>query len=210
MKARIITIENHKHSEEAAARCLLSCEKHNVQASYFPAITPEDDPEKIFKGCGIPMRGFEQSSKWSRRLPVLSCFLSHLGCWMEAVETNQTILILEHDAVVVAPIPDIQGDIVNLGKPSFGRFQTPNKGLGPLRSHRFFKGAHGYLVSPEGGKRLVSEAARSACPADLFLSKERFPDIQEFYPWPVECKDSVSTVQKEVGCRAKHSDVTPV
>jgi hypothetical protein len=31
-----------------------------------------------------------------------------------------------------------------------------------------------------------------------------FPWLEEYYPWPVEVKDSFTTIQKTEGCLAKH------
>jgi hypothetical protein len=52
---------------------------------------------------------------------------------------------------------------------------------------------------------LVQQARFEARPTDVFLNLNSFAFLQEFYPWPVEARDSFTTIQSEAGCRAKHN-----
>ena len=36
------------------------------------------------------------------------------------------------------------------------------------------------------------------------MNVNNFPNLEEYYPWPVEARDSFSTIQKKEGCLAKH------
>lgn len=72
-------------------------------------------------------------------------------------------------------------------------------------SKRYFPGAHAYRITPAGARALVEQARRHARPTDVFLHTDTFPFLQEFYPWPVEARDSFTTIQSEAGCLAKHS-----
>ena len=40
---------------------------------------------------------------------------------------------------------------------------------------------------------------------DVFLHLDIFPDLEEYYPWPVEAWDSFTTIQNPEGCLAKHN-----
>jgi len=44
-----------------------------------------------------------------------------------------------------------------------------------------------------------------ACPTDLYICNKNFPFVNEYYPWPVEARDSFTSIQTETGCLAKHS-----
>ena len=46
-----------------------------------------------------------------------------------------------------------------------------------------------------------------ARPTDVFLNRNTFPFLEEYFPWPVEAKDSFTTIQSERGCTAKHNKV---
>jgi|TARA_R110000851_G_scaffold117828_1_gene244815 GR25 family glycosyltransferase involved in LPS biosynthesis len=207
MKAHVITIQDMDESVEVAERCIQSAEKFGTKVEFFKATMPKDDPGAIFKKERLSPRYF--STKFSRRENVLSCFLSHYFSWWKCLKDNEATLILEHDAVFTAPIPRIlQGidtyDIINFGKPSYGKYDIPKSGLGPLVSKRYLPGAHAYMITPKAAEILITEARLKAEAADIFISRGRF-HIGEYFPWPVEVDDTFSTVQHEIGCRAKHN-----
>jgi hypothetical protein len=98
------------------------------------------------------------------------------------------------------------GNIVNIGQPSYGKFNTPSSiGINPLTSKRYFPGAHGYYVTPDGARRLMKVAKKEAGPTDIFLSLNNFPELQEWYPWSCIAKDNFSTIQRKEGILAKHT-----
>ena len=54
---------------------------------------------------------------------------------------------------------------------------------------------------------LIDQARMEARPTDVFLNVNTFPFLEEHDPWPVEARDSFTTIQSEIGCRAKHNKV---
>lgn len=205
MKASVITILNNEKSVQAASRCIRSASKYGLNVDYFKAFTPEDSPIKIASDEGIPCERFDEV--YSRFDKCLSAFLSHYWTWKACVEDQQPRIVFEHDAVVVSDIPSIiNGDIVNLGKPSYGKFKTPTVlGIGPLVSKRYFPGAHAYYITPRGAKQLIDKAKTKAAPTDIFINLDNFSDLKEYYPWCAEAKDNFSTIQNTRGCVAKHN-----
>jgi len=230
----IIRIKDNEYSSKAAQRCydsLKSFYGNNYDfdnyVSFFDAITPKDDPEKILRSKGIKnLNGFiEPYSRWEN---VLAAFTSHFFCWNNILKSNQPGFIFEHDAVVIdaLPIESVQsdlnklenspykiklrphhllGDIVNIGHPSYGKYNTPpNLGINRLTSKKYFPGAHAYFVTPKGAKMLIEKAKENAKPTDIFINIENFPNVQEWNPWPVIVKDNFSTIQNVNGCQAKH------
>jgi len=211
MRAYVITLMDVPESVAVAQRCIDSGAEHGVKVMTMRAYAGKDDPKGMFKLAGWSWQGFEDN-QWSRMLPCMATLLSHARIWQLCKITGAPYLILEHDAVITAPLPDLSGvrGVCNLGKPSFGAFKSPRKGIGPLTSKRFFPGAHGYYVTPWGAEQLLEKAKTEAEPTDVFLNLDRFPFLTEFYPWPIECEDSFSTIQNEKGCRAKHREVKPL
>lgn len=204
MKAYVITITDLDLSVKTAQRCIESARNVGINVELFTAITPKDDLEKLCNAEKIDRRLF--NSKYSRKENTTACFLSHYFLWRRCIELNETLLILEHDAVFISPLENFSFDkLVSIGKPSFGTYNTPTRGLGPLVSKDFLPGAHAYLLKPEGAMALIKQASQRAAPADVFMNKNDFPWIQEYYPWPVEVQDTFTTVQKEEGCKAKHN-----
>jgi GR25 family glycosyltransferase involved in LPS biosynthesis len=206
VKALIITIEGHKQSNEAADRCRESAMKHGVYAQNYKAQTPEISVKALERRFKISSELFKE--KYSRFENCFAAFCSHMRLWELAISINENILILEHDAVFVNDIPNIDNmqGCINLGKPSYGKFNVPNTiGLGPLMSKPYFPGAHAYVVSPSGAQELINQARWTAKPTDLFLNKNQFPFLQEYYPWPIEAHDTFTTIQNTTGCLAKHN-----
>jgi len=226
MNFYIIRIKDNEYSTKAAQRCYDSLVKmypNYIGFEYFDAITPKDNPQKILEKNGIKnLKGFvEPYSRWDN---VVSAFTSHFSIWQTIIERDQGALIFEHDAVVIDSLPIVaQKDnlkksfkihpliksnninIMNIGHPSYGKYNTPaNIGINPLTSKRYFPGAHAYYVSPEGAEQLIEVAKREAGPTDVFINYRRFPNLYEWYPWPVIAKDNFSTIQNVNGCQAKH------
>lgn len=204
MRAVVITLMEMEESVQCADRCIRSGKAHGIEISKFPAVGRKESQE-VRKSKRIPLEGFRE--KWSRLDSVVGCFMSHYKIWEYCVDAAEEFLIFEHDAVIVNNIPDVAySGVLSLGKPSYGNYQKPTKlGVNKLCSKQYFPGAHGYKVKPSAAKLLIEEARKSACPTDVFLHNQRFGFLEEYYPWPVEARDTFTTVQNQNGIQAKHS-----
>ena len=208
MKSFVITITENDKSVESALRCISSGLSYGVPIEMWAATTPTNVRE-LFRyalAMGINPENFVE--KWSRQYNCVAAFMSHYACWQWAVCNNKEVQIFEHDAVVVDRIPDFipYKMCINLGKPSYGKFNTPIWfGVNPLTSKRYFPGAHAYRVNPKGAAALIEAAKIKAGPTDVFLNLDTFPDLEEYYPWPVEAHDTFTTIQRSEGCQAKHN-----
>lgn len=204
MKAYVIAIEGHAKSQQAADRCIESGKLFGVDIQKFDAITPEDDIEALAGMAGVPLYRFV--SKYSPTENALAAFMSHYSLWNLCAGSNEPIAIFEHDAVLTGALPQPPMFVGNIGKPSYGRFNTPTTlGWGDLVSKPYFPGAHAYIVTPMGARMLIEKAVDDACTTDVYLDNRRFPWLQEYYPWVAEARDTFSTIQNENGCRAKHN-----
>ena len=205
MKAYVITITDLEQSVKAAKRCVKSA-SDQFPVQMFKAITPKDNPSKIFEEKGITDQYFRE--RFSRRENCMAAFLSHHSLWEHCAKINEEIIVFEHDAVVVGHIPEFMDytGCVSLGAPSYGTFQTPLiLGVNPLTSKQYFPGAHAYRLKPQAARSFIDIAKTTALPTDIFLDARRFFWLQEYYPWPVIAKDSFTTIQVENGCLAKHN-----
>ena len=210
MYSYIITMMNNKKSVKAAKRCAKTAREFGYYPSFFKAITPEDNPIEIFEKENLPVKAFDTDTRYSRLEPAMCCFLSHRELWKISIEKNQTILVLEHDAVFKNKVPGEVSfyDFVNLGKPSYGKYRLPqNEGMYDLFSKPggYLPGTHAYILTPRAAGELLNYSKIKPAPADLFLNKNTFPWIKEYYPWPIEADDSFTTVQKVEGSIAKHN-----
>jgi GR25 family glycosyltransferase involved in LPS biosynthesis len=206
MKSFVITILDNEKSVASADTCIQSAAKFNIDVNKFDAITPSKDPEAIAKQKNVPTDFFR--NKFSRYENCLSAFLSHFSLWEQCSVDTEEFLILEHDAYFVAPVPSFipHKGCISLGKPSYGSYKTPSAlGVNPLTSKKYFPGAHAYLVKPAAARQLIETAKQVAGPTDVFLGLNLFNFLEEYYPWPVEARDSFTTIQQETGCLAKHN-----
>lgn len=204
----IITLMDVPESRAAAERCAQSVHAHGLESRLFPAFTPADDPRAIFAHNQWPTAKFDHN-RFSRPLPCMACFASHADLWRICHTTATPMVICEHDAVMVRPLPDCGLALcINLGKPSYGRWKQPSCGLGPLVSKPHFPGAHAYFLHPHAAGELLRVARHAAEPTDVYLSYKRFLWLRESFPYPFECDQRISTIQNPAGCQAKHQPVT--
>lgn len=202
MKAYVIALLNVPESVEYAHRAICSAKLHGLDAYMEPGVWREDAEAKM-RAEGLKLAKWDCS--YSRLDGVIGCFLAHYYIWQKV---DEPCVIMEHDAVVTAPVPELKGDIVTVAKPSFGLIrQAPKRGEQRLFSGGDkIPGAHGYYVTPAGARRLVETAKRNGIlPADKFINPRWFPDVAEYYPWCIEARDTFTTIQRVKGCLSKHA-----
>jgi GR25 family glycosyltransferase involved in LPS biosynthesis len=205
MKAYVITIIDMERSVEIAQRCIDSAKIFGVEVEMFKAITPKDNVYEIAEERGINLSGFDE--RYSRKENAIACFLSHHSIWNLSLKNSESILVLEHDAIFVGDVNlnmKFKG-LISLGKPSYGKYSTPRNGISPLTSKGYLPGAHAYILKPNAATDLINKSKECAKPADIFIDRNTFSWIEEYYPWPIEARDTFTTVQKKAGCVAKHS-----
>jgi len=205
MRMFVITIMENDRSVQVADRCVKSGQVFGYKIEKHPAYSPQNcNVNQELDNLNYDRSGFIE--KYSRPENCIAGFLSHHSLWMKCLELNEPIVIFEHDAVVTNDIPNlVLFDILNLGKPSYGKFNTPTFiGYGSLVSKPYFPGAHAYRITPKGAADLINEAQFSAGPTDIYIHSSKFT-LGEYYPWVAEARDSFTTIQRKEGCYAKHN-----
>lgn len=209
MKAIVITLLNNPYSVRVANRCIESAKDVGIHVEVLPACDATlIDAPTVLESNGIPTKNFYDA--WSRSEKAMACFFSHYSAWALSEAIKQPLLVLEHDAVFKTGVnlDKLEFDsILNIGKPSFGRFSNSKvNGIQPFFSNRagYVKGAHAYVIKPEAASKMIDAAKATAGPADLFISTKNFPSLQELFPWPVEVIEGATTIQLERGAKSKH------
>lgn len=204
MRTFVITLKELEFSKQMAERCRKTAKEvgYKPEIETFWGVFADDWVDVLPKTANCPMyrMGLQGSET------VAGCFASHYLLWKKCIELNEPIVVLEHDARFLRPIPEeLEFDkFVTFAYPSFFRamdctFIEPQDGLHPMRDDIPW-GHHAYAISPEaakifcddveGGKRLVLRN-------DLFTHKKFYPWMQEYYPWAVTADQQYSTISME-------------
>ena len=208
MKGYVGTLMNIPESVKMAERCVESGKQFGVDVEIVPAVWKDVAMAELAKES-LTLQQYDKS--YSNVGAVVGNFVAQYRMWITVMQSEEPGIILEHDAVFTDNVPNLegQGDIINIGKPSYGNFNSQTApGVYPMFSKPggYIPGAHGYYLTPKGAEELVMAAEnRGAAPVDMFLNKTLFPNIKEIFPWVVEARDEFTTIQNVKGCLAKHN-----
>ena len=227
MKAYVITIQGHEYSESVARRCIESAKKFDLTVESFWAVTKDNVADVMTQEnlrwtwanmntekTRCPYTSLEQSPYRTKSLEAkMACSMSHYLLWKLCVELDEPVLILEHDAVFVAPLPDISFEgAVQINDPVGGgyRGQEHSKimqergivGVHPLTPKRpldsmipdGFSGNSAYIVKPWAAHKFKQAFKNHGVwPNDATICLQRFPWLQELYPFVTVVKQTHST-----------------
>lgn len=182
--AYIITIKGHEKSETYSKRCQQSCINvgmpYKIWYGYDGTKNPIEEPDHL-KNSEI-MSMFKIIDHYLTRTEV-ACFLSHASLWAHCVKIDQPIVILEHDAVMVNKISELEhyNSITYLGgadweKPVEHKFKIPIHGAGRGPNFHYICHAFAYAIDPQSAKNILSYALQNGInnSADSFLRTDIF------------------------------------
>lgn len=153
-RALIIRRDGVELSQKYAAGCAKSCEEHNLPYEFIKAVEFLSC-EEAYKSVGARLSNYTNGSG--------NCCIhsSMIKCWKRIVELQKTCIILEHDAIVL-------GDVTNINIPdntvvTFGghvlqideyKPVCPAFNLVRLTSA---KGCHAYSITPVTAQNLLDD-----------------------------------------------------
>ena len=225
MKAFVITLENNQYSVESANRCIQSAKQFGQDVEIFHAVH-KDNAYDILKSLSLPrwtwagnndtqqvcsktgLKQFPYNTDDIRK--KIGCTLSHYLLWEWCVKFDEPILILEHDAVFVRPLPDIQFEgICQINDPSGctprGRQWSETlkrKGEGVHKKTVIFNdgrpdglaGNSAYVIKPWAAKELINKTRELGIwPNDAIMCRQLFPYLEEYYPFVTIVNQGQST-----------------
>jgi GR25 family glycosyltransferase involved in LPS biosynthesis len=155
-------------SSPVVGDCVQSLERHGWTYEIVSAVDGNTVSQADWDRIGVQM---SKDGKMPRRPGAQGCWHSHFALWKRCVDHNQPIIILEHDAVVMAPWPDhidIDSQLVKLYRgaeckvnPAFGTWS---------------KGAHAYSLTPGQAQTLIAHAQQNGAQAvDKHLGNRVLP-----------------------------------
>jgi hypothetical protein len=148
--------------------CVQSLEQHGWSYEISSAINGSQVTKADWQRVGVVMSNL---GKMKCRPGAQGCWLSHFALWQQCVNTNQPVVILEHDALVTAPWPadlDIDTQLIKLYNSAECKI-NPRFGL-------WSKGSHAYTLTPGQASVLIKDAQqREAQSVDKHLGDRVLP-----------------------------------
>ena len=222
MKAYVITLTGNDYSEACAARCIQSAADHGLEVSAFEAV-PADMALDTMHAHGLkwtwaknntapdvcPITGLKQHP-YGRLSPKIGCSMSHYLLWNRCAIDDEPLLILEHDAVFLRPLPEVDfNGICMINDPAgatprwqWWSEQMQQRGPGIFLKTRVFDGDRpdglagnsAYLIKPWAAHQLIDLFHRiGVWPNDATMCVQLLPYLQELYPFVTCVKQEQST-----------------
>jgi GR25 family glycosyltransferase involved in LPS biosynthesis len=175
--AELIDYSTVSTQHTLASACL-----HGWSASIWPAVIGAETDLSYWQKQGIQL---PHKKRLLNKRGMLGCFFSHYSLWQHCVDTDQTIIVLEHDAEIIAQQQSWSCDrgIIKLNRSQ--QSQLPESYLSGIYG-RWASGLYGYVISPKWARMLISASHRlPIVAADKFMG-------QDLVPWHYATEVAVS------------------
>jgi len=218
----VIMLEGHEYSEAKASRCIETAAQFGLEVQKFPAVE-QDWSELVMRSKGLkwtwaknntaidycPLTGLRQHP-YGKLAPKIGCSMSHYELWEWCAESNNELLILEHDAVFLRPLPEVEfNGICQINDPqgatpSGERWSRQMRERGPGVFSKTLvmidaqpdglAGNSAYLIKPWAAAELVKAFKKyGVWPNDATMCIQLFPWLQELYPFVTRVEQTMST-----------------
>lgn len=241
MKGFIITMSDSPSSVELAKNCRKSVMEYcspAVQPLHFEAVQPKSILSAMTDVFGehlaytYPESPFDSRMDFNTNLylkayetndvrKIIACSLSHMKLWKQCVEMDETIMILEHDAIFhqkfnSSPIERyLEWGVVGLNCPR-GNTRKGSIFAGAVESNgtqvqnvpeidgpgdpplpQGLAGNSAYLIRPHAAKALLDKTKELGIwPNDAIMCKQLFPWLRVTYPFYTTTQRNVSSTTK--------------
>jgi len=233
MQAYIISMINNHESTVATRHVIESIKKTGTKLE--PIILPATIPSTIKQDLdnmglsdlqytyprdasqdGLDMRtGLRLSHYPTNNLNNrIACMVSHMRCWQKAIDLDETIVVLEHDAYFIDTLcpedltSEWKGGIIGLNDPKgatrrsqeYHKIASSYVGLQSVPTiddwdvPQGLAGNSAYMISPKGAKKLISKTIEIGMwPNDALMCRQMFPWLQIVYPYYTKTQGLKST-----------------
>jgi hypothetical protein len=167
MQCYVITLFEHENSQRLLQDCVASCRKWGWSAEPFPATLGSAVTAQDYISAGLYLN---PNTKIYQRLGAQGCFFSHWRLWHKCREMNEPIVVLETDAIVQGPMPDMD---LSLGIVKLHQDRGTKTGT----TGTWSKGSHAYALNPQQAAALIAGIrATEVKPSDKCIGTQ-------FVPW---------------------------
>ena len=236
MKAYIITMSDRGHSLSMAKKLKESILETNsaLEIKHFEAVQPpqlykhnvdifrdfipwkypqEDTQNHLDFSTGLFLKAYKALDQ--KR--VMACALSHMKLWKKSVDDNETIVVLEHDAVFDRKFDpnDLLWDktwgVIGHNDPRgntrkgqlFHNIASANEGIQVVPSidnteepplPMGIAGNSAYIIRPYAARELLEKVKTLGMwPNDAIMCKQLFPWLRVVYPYYTNTQENTST-----------------
>ena len=219
MDAVIIALRGNEYSQARAKQCI---ESADIDIEVFDAIG-KDRAREVMQTHGLkwtwannntaaatcPLSGLKQHP-YGQLEAKIGCSMSHYLLWRRCAQIGKPMLILEHDAVFVRPLPDVDfNGICMINDPSgatpLGDYWSdmmaargpglfPKTRVMPKGKPDGLAGNSAYMIKPWAADELVEAFHKyGVWPNDATMCIQLFPYLEELYPFVTTVNQSIST-----------------
>ncbi len=219
MKAYIITIDDHDDSQSHADRCIQSITDTNsqIEVEKFTAITPNTmwkinwkwpyNKKSVCPTTGMILKAYK-TYDMSKRIAAAG---SHYKLWEKSVELNETIMILEHDAIFTRQFKpfEFSGGAISINNPDHATFNSKlydaldNSGeqqvpwVTDKSIPQGLPGHSAYIIKPEAAKEIIKiQDTIGWWPNDAIMCKQLCPWLRTYKPYFTKVQGIKSTTSK--------------
>jgi GR25 family glycosyltransferase involved in LPS biosynthesis len=213
LNAFVIVLAGHAYSEYCAERCVRTARDiGGIDVMRFEAVDAKQS-ESVMKLHGLTWtwgRSPKQHGYTGNVKACIGCAMSHFLLWQRCVVLNETILILEHDAVFLREFPQFDfAGICQINDPAgatkrgqWWHEEMVRRGPGvhpktPVLPDDVPDGLAGnsaYVLKPFAAQELIEACHRVGLwPNDALMCRQFFPYLQELYPFVTRVEQSQST-----------------
>ena len=190
--------------------------KHNVDTfgEFIPWKYPSEDAQnKLDFSTGLFLKAYKALDQ--KR--VMACALSHMKLWKKSVDDNETIVVLEHDAVFTRKFDpeDLLWDktwgVIGLNDPRgntrkgqlFHNIASAKEGIQVVPNidtteepplPMGIAGNSAYIIRPYAARELLKKVETLGMwPNDAIMCKQLFPWLRVVYPYYTNTQENTST-----------------
>jgi hypothetical protein len=216
LPAFVIAISGHEASQTAADVCIESIHATGsiLTPKKWPAITPNSLktcewrwPAKKKITCthtGLTLTAYKNRDVRAR----IACAQSHYQLWQQCVALDQTICILEHDAVFTRrfDMADFDGGVMSLNDPVGATFRADQydqalmPGINPVpwvtdaNIPQGLPGNSAYLIRPWAAQQLIdAQHSIGWWPNDAIMCRQLFDWLRAVKPYYTRVQGLAST-----------------
>lgn len=206
MKAFIIRKPNDELSEKLSSECVESAAKFGIVTEKVAGVYSDHD--KIMAEHGVHCFPKMKEVK-KQNLGFKGCFMSHYLLWKKCIELNEPIIIFEHDALMIRPLPDNILDLFThhcvldyaIHYPNYEELLAVEGPLKITNHPRLYdnkvsvskindshvRGSHAHIVKPLGAKTLIESVAKWGHLASDVTVNQYYTEYITIDPIPVRC-----------------------